>query len=459
MKPDPPKPPVSNPTSDDSRLEDLRHLILGDEEDLLHRLQQRVEDQGQRAKDISQVLPEAILLRQQQDSKLHKALAPVVEQGLKDSIRKDPRPMADALAPTLGMAIRKAITQALRGMVESLNRALEHSFSVQGLKWRFEAVRTGKPFAEILLLRSLRYRVEQVFLIHKETGLLLAHEATTDPLAPNGDLVSGMLTAIRDFVADSFGTKDRDALQTLEVGDYSVWVEPGPFAVIAVVIRGQAPATLKKVLQETIESIHIKQGNDLADFSGDTKAFDAAGPDLRDCLLSQDQGETQAKKISPVLILLAALLVTALTLWGVFSLRQSRRWDAFVESLRQQPGIVVIATGSEEGRYQIRGLLDPLAVDPEELLSRSLLADDKVVMHWEPYQALHAAFIEQRARRMLRPPESVHLLFDKGTLRVRGSAPATWLDEAERLAPLVPGIEQLDSSELQLSVSTQSLSK
>ena len=45
----------------------------------------------------------------------------------------------------------------------------------RSLKWRFEAWRTGRPFAEIVLLKTLVYRVDQVFLIHKETGLLLQH--------------------------------------------------------------------------------------------------------------------------------------------------------------------------------------------------------------------------------------------------------------------------------------------
>ena len=45
---------------------------------------------------------------------------------------------------------------------------------MQGLKWRVESIRTGRPFAEIVLMHSLLYRVEQVFLIHRETGLVLS---------------------------------------------------------------------------------------------------------------------------------------------------------------------------------------------------------------------------------------------------------------------------------------------
>ncbi|NJM53355.1 MAG: hypothetical protein HC846_08145 [Blastocatellia bacterium] len=55
-------------------------------------------------------------------------------------------------------------------MVQSLNQSLEHSISPKGLRWRIEAWQTGKSFAEVVMLNSLIYRVEEVFLIHRETG-------------------------------------------------------------------------------------------------------------------------------------------------------------------------------------------------------------------------------------------------------------------------------------------------
>ena len=67
------------------------------------------------------------------------------------------------------------------------------------------AWRTGKSFAEVVLLNTLVYRVEQVFLIHAQTGLLLQHVVADAVTAQDADMVSGMLTAIRDFARDSFG--------------------------------------------------------------------------------------------------------------------------------------------------------------------------------------------------------------------------------------------------------------
>ena len=67
------------------------------------------------------------------------------------------------------------MANAFRSMAENLNFMMERSLSFESMKWRLEALRTGKSFGEIALLRSLRYKVQQVFLIHRETGSVLQY--------------------------------------------------------------------------------------------------------------------------------------------------------------------------------------------------------------------------------------------------------------------------------------------
>ena len=113
------------------------------------------------------------------DVKLRRALQPLLEEALQLSVQSNPRMLADALFPIFGKAIRKAIASELDGMLQSLSQTLEQSFSWRSVQWRWESFRTGKPYAEIVVLRSLLYRVEQVFLIHRNSGLLLQHVAAS----------------------------------------------------------------------------------------------------------------------------------------------------------------------------------------------------------------------------------------------------------------------------------------
>jgi hypothetical protein len=137
-----------------TEFDELRSLIVGPEQRELRSLRARLDDPARQARDVSQVLPEAVLLRKD-DPHLTRALAPTIEEAITDSVRRNPQPLADALFPVIGPAIRKAIAATLSGMVDTLNRTLEHSISWRAVQWRITALRTGKPFAEIVLLNTL----------------------------------------------------------------------------------------------------------------------------------------------------------------------------------------------------------------------------------------------------------------------------------------------------------------
>ena len=198
--------------------------------------------------------------------------------------------LADALFPIFGKAIRKAITSELDGMLQSLSQTLEQSFSWRSLQWRWESFSTGKPYAEIVVLRSLLYRVEQVFLIHRSSGLLLQHVAAPSVAAAetkDPEMVSGMLTAIQDFVRDSVSGAGSETLETIRMGEIEVVLAYGPDAILAGFVRGVAPRKLSRVFQDALDAIEQKKAEALHTFSGDTSRFDSCRPQLEACLLGQ----------------------------------------------------------------------------------------------------------------------------------------------------------------------------
>jgi hypothetical protein len=270
-----------------NELEALQQLLFGREKRQLDGLQQRLENPVLHAQDVSQVLPRAVTLASARDGQLTTALTPAVESALKASIKRDPSALVNAIFPIIGPAIRKSISELFARLVQSLNQTLEQSFSLRGLKWRLEALRTGRTFGEVVLAHTLLYRVEQVFLIHKPTGLLLRHVSAPHVRPADAEMVSGMLTAIQDFVRDSFRAPAGEALHTLEVGELNVWVESSPAATLAAVIRGQAPYEFRTVLQGALENIHREQSAALESLDGDASAFELAQPHLESCLQAQ----------------------------------------------------------------------------------------------------------------------------------------------------------------------------
>ena len=432
---------ATEPPSPGDALEDLRRLLLGREQEKIGAIEQRLDEVIIDAKNVGGVLPEAITIRAAQDEDLATALAPTIEQAIRTSVRKDPQPLVDAISPVMGPAIRRSIYQALRQLVQSFNTALTHSLSLRAIQWRWEALRTGKPFAEIVLLHTLLYRVEQVFLIHRVTGLLLRNEVAESVTVRDEDMFSAMLTAIQDFVRDSLGSGADEALETLQMGELTVWVEQGPHAVLAGVIRGNAPQEVRSVFREALEAVHLQVGGEIETFEGDTAPFEACGPHLRECLV-QAQQEAEKRRRSPLLWIIPAVVLVLLGVWGFFRIRDGWRWGDYLERLEAEPGIVVTRSGRDGGKYFVTGLRDPLAKDPAKMLGQFKIEPDTVVGRWKTYLAFEPELILRRADAVLQPPKGVSLRLDGGVLHASGAARREWIRQAAARATSVAGVDR-----------------
>src|SRR5271154_2731527 len=292
------RPASSEQTSSEEPLAQLRAILLGPDRAAWESMRQRLDNPSRRAEDVAGVLADAVRLRSRlhSDVKLRRALQPIIEESLQLSVQSNPRMLADALFPIFGKAIRKAIASELDGMLQSLSQTLEQKFSWRSVRWRWEAFRTGKSYAEIVLLRSLLYRVEQVFLIHRKTGLLLQHVAARATETKDPEMVSGMLTAIQDFVHDSVSGTEGDNLETVRMGDVGIVLAYGPDAILSGFVRGVPPRNLNRVFQDTLDKIERQYAEALHSFQGETSGFDSCRPQLEACLVGQ--GKVEERKTS-----------------------------------------------------------------------------------------------------------------------------------------------------------------
>lgn len=420
-------------------LAELKGILVGPELLEIKRLKKRLDDPSLFANDVSRALPEAISLGLQKNENLSSVLFPLVEDGVRLAIKKDINSFADILFPVMGPAIRKAVADSIQRMIQSLNEVLERTCSFQGLKWRMEAFRTSRPLAEIVLLHSLVYRVEQVFLVHRETGILLQSASVEPGVVEDQDIVSGMLAAIRDFVHDSFRVEKDDSLKRFTVGDLSVWIEQGPLALLACVIRGNGPESLGEIIQETLELIHLEQRAELESFAGDISVFEAVRPKLETCLQEQ-RGER--KKKSFLIWLFLFLILGVPGLWATFRVRDNHRWRDYFESLNDQPGIIISEVKKAGGKFVLTGLRDPLAMDPRVLLEKAGLEPSRLENRLELFHAMKTDFILPRAINILKPPPSVSLRLSGTSLIAQGAADHKWIMETRQTARAVPGVSE-----------------
>ncbi len=334
---------------------------------------------------LAQALPGAITESLRSDAGLNEALRPAIADGVTHAINEHPQEIADAMVPVLGPMIRKTVTESLNGMLRSFNETLRYRFSLRGLGWRLEALRTGRSFGDVVLSKTMEYQVEQIFLIHQETGLMLGHKAANDE-GQDPMMVSGMLTAIQDFVKSSLGSQEGDALDTLNVGDTTIWVEYGQYAFFAAVIRGQAPMAFRNHLRTELSRIHTIMRSELANFSGDSEPFEALDPVLDGCL--QKELKEAEKKVSVKVVVIWTILLTFLGRYTYVTVHDNYHWRKYIDRLEGERGIVVVTAKRDDGKYVVWGLRDSYATDPISiLLHETDLAFEKVESVWEPFNS------------------------------------------------------------------------
>ncbi len=406
--------------SGDLELDELRRLIFGAEQSQIIKLTKRLDDRELRAKDLSEVLPNA---------RVRKSL----EQVIRRILKREPEVVVDAIKPILLIAVRKAVADAFRDFSESMNQIAEKSLSVRSLRWRFEAVRTGRKFSDIMLSRSLLYSVREVFLIHGKTGILL-NQAAREAVTKDPDMISSMFTAIQEFVRDSFIGSEHTELETIDAGSLKLWIQHGPDAMVAGAVDGTPPLELRSVFRSALDEIEGNFGSDLKSFEGDVAPFTGTRPILEKCLL----GGSPAKRRKPVLIwAVAAMAIVLVAVLTYLAVQSNRRWNSFIGQLEKEPGIVVTRVESQGRERTVFGLRDQLAQDPAALLRQAGIPLSQVQFRMEPYQSLDPAFVARRqARQDERALESQVVRFSQGLAELN---PAEF-DQLDGIARIVSSL-------------------
>ena len=428
-------------------LAELVRLLVGCDRETLQRVVEQVDNLPEFTDRVSTVLGDAMRVAVARDQGIAKAIAPLVGQGVLETVERDPGSFGRALAPAMGPAIRQSVRQMFQSVIENFERALDQSLSARSWKWRFEAWRTGKPFAEVVFSHTLAYRAEHAFLIHSDAGLLLQHASRPEVAGKDGDLVSAMLTAIQQFVRDAFEADEQDALRSFQVGEQVVWIEQGAHSVLAVVLRGHAPQRIRTEFRTILDEIEVGYASLLADFDGDVVPFEALDVDLERCLVQQQLDEEDEEDAEPkektkraglAVRLVGIALLIGLVAWWFVSWREGVRWQMFLAELRDEPGIVVAESDRQAGRWTVRGFRDRFAAHVAAVAASCDVDLEDLDCRFEPYASSHPEFVLARLKEVLSIPGTVTVQLEEDVVTVRGEAPHAWVESLQAHATWQP---------------------
>lgn len=434
-----------------SEFERLRDVLLAPERARLDQHASALDQVRQAQQSLPERLPQLLEAAERGAGReaLHRALAPVVAAALTDAVRRDRRSIVDALFPIIGPTIRKAIAEALRTFVGDLNRALEQSLSMRGWAWRFEAWRSRVPYAQVVVKHTLRYRIDHLFLIERESGLLLHRYSAPELPDLDADAIAGMLTAIGDFVRDSVQAEaDSDGgLASATVGEHLLQVHEGPHAVLACFVRGVPPNALADELRTGLENLHRGQAaaeQVRAEFNWNEEAT----RELDVNALARLGTAPLAAPAARWPMLLLGLVALVLLLWlGARSWQLRDEEQRLRAAVAATPGWQLLALERSDG-WSLRLLRDPESEGTAELAGRAGISAGQLVVEEVPYLALDDAALTRRLLRALPPMPAATISVVAGVARVSGRAPASWIAQLRERVWWVAGIHALDAEAL-----------
>ncbi|WP_163836048.1 OmpA family protein [Spartinivicinus ruber] len=351
----------------------LRSLVLGEElETFLNKKVKQDEIQH-----TAEILTEAFTIRNKMDSSLTEELSPILSKSIESSIKQNRLSFADVIYPVIGPAVRKAVANALSDMIYSLNQLLKKSLSARAIIWRFKAWFSGIPYSQFVILQNLQFRVEQVFLIHRETGLLIESCSAKDISSQDPDLISAMLTAITDFIKDSFNqvqnTQNTDTLNSIQFGEWNLLIETGPYATIALAIRGNVHKDIKDRLQEICEAIHSEFSSQLKLYSGDNTFLEGCYPLLEDALIEKQKPVEKSYPWLAIVVLMLIGIITSYSIYITYTNNKNMEHliGEIIKKIQLEKGYQIISHQYNNNELNINLLKSPTSRPINQVISKN----------------------------------------------------------------------------------------
>ena len=373
----------------------------------------------------------------------------MMEESIAHSIENNKASIVTSLYPVVGSLVRKSVSVFFNSFIEKLNNLIEYSLTIKGIKWRFNAWKQGISFTQYVIKQSFVYRVEDVMLIHRETGTLLIDVASDHSDCNDPELMSAMLTAINDFMADSFQHDEEVLLDTIKTKNLTLTIASGPKAILVAAVSGMPPVELQEHLQQTLEEVHELLLDDLLNYSGDNANFVNAEPHLRSCLLSELNSDNQQQK-KPVWGL--ALLLSALTLivYQLFGYWQQQQLLGQINNLQPQSGIYIQKAYWHNDKLTLNVLRDPAAIPVNSWLEHQNVPTSQLNVNELAFASLDKHIILSKVKAILADEAVSFSLNKQNELLLTGDLASPLLPDIVNQLIAVPGLTAINTDDVNI---------
>ncbi|MFY0591546.1 hypothetical protein [Roseivirga sp.] len=239
--------------SQSAGFDQLRKILLEQDREDRQALAQKLEelDAQLNDKDKLQDRVNPILVDQEGalKSNFSQLFGPEITESIRKQIKESQDEVVEVLYPIIGRMIKKYITSEIEKLSEKVDAQMEMAFSWEGWKVRIKAWISGTPQKDMVMSGLVEPKIEEIFVIERDSGIMLGNYTKKESL--DGDMVAGMLTAIKAFVEDAFNA-DSQELESIDYQNFKVILKSFNSFYIAVVASGITNTTFKDKLDDQL---------------------------------------------------------------------------------------------------------------------------------------------------------------------------------------------------------------
>ncbi len=432
---------------------------------------------------IADLMPQAIARQIESDPHaIAEAVAPEMAEAIRRQIALKKGVLADAISSEMGEAIRRQILLAREEMVDALypvigntitkymseeirniNAKVEQSFSFEGMTRKIRAKLQGVSEAELILRDAASFTVKAAFLIHKESGLVIAEAQQPNVTPLESDMIGGMLTAIRSFANDCIAQADAGntaELNEIEYDTFKLVLEVAGYCYVALVVKGAITKSYVNHMRLVMVGLVQDYGPAIKDFDGDPSTI-PEDISIKIASLVPDpikisQEQAQASKHPPALLVLLLLgLLGGVVFWARQSW-QHRVEETVLHKIDTIPELTayqieVEAKGNRlelAGDLPSRSLQEKLIEVVTPLVPDRELVDRTQLTIFEPDEATIAAEVDRLTSLLNRTlPATVVTHYQDRRITLKG-----WAEDETVLAAIgnafeaIPGVRSVSSA-------------
>ncbi|WP_346881349.1 cell envelope biogenesis protein OmpA [uncultured Algibacter sp.] len=237
----------------EEKLSIIKEILLTDEREFSASIDQKLqtlEDTINKRKNLAEKIDPLINDKIERFVKdIPKTLGPSITQALKEEIKNSQDAVVEALFPILGKMVKRFVQHEMKLLSEKINNQLNKAFSFKRFFGRTKSKIKGVKDADLILQESSNTNIEQIIIIEKGSGIVLAEHSKTKTI--DEDMVAGMLTAIKSFVEDAF-KKEKQDLQYIEYELYHIHLQNFSSYYIAVIVSGAYNVLYKDLLENRL---------------------------------------------------------------------------------------------------------------------------------------------------------------------------------------------------------------